>query len=76
LPIELREPDIVPEPDGSLALNWHRDETRLCSVSVGVDGQLHYSCEYDNNRREHGVVANDQRGRVHITALLRAFMDT
>ena len=43
LPHELPAPEVSPEPDGSLSLDWIRSRERLFSVSVGTTNRLAYA---------------------------------
>ena len=43
LPRPYQTPEIVPEPDGHVNLEWHNGKRRLLSVSVNPDGRLHWA---------------------------------
>ena len=43
LPRKYRTPEIAPEPDGHVNLEWYRGKRRLLSVSVNPDGRLHWA---------------------------------
>ncbi|MGH8604027.1 MAG: hypothetical protein ACREXR_15025 [Gammaproteobacteria bacterium] len=43
LPMWLPAPDIVPESDGEIAIEWDVEPNRIFSVSIGADGTLHYA---------------------------------
>jgi hypothetical protein len=50
LPLGVPAPSIGAEPDGDLALDWHRSVRRTLSVSVTRDGDLHYAALFGPNR--------------------------
>src|SRR6266404_6219955 len=50
LPHGIPAPSIAAEPDGELALEWHRSARRTLSVSVTADGNLHYAALFGPNR--------------------------
>lgn len=37
-------PEVVPEPDGDLALEWHRDASHWLLLSFQSDGRVNYAC--------------------------------
>jgi hypothetical protein len=43
LPLGSPSPAISPEPDGHIALEWHRSRRHTLSVSVSPTGELHYA---------------------------------
>jgi hypothetical protein len=43
LPSHLPIPEITPEPDGSMSLDWNPSRDRIFSVSVGNDDRLSYA---------------------------------
>lgn len=54
LPSSLPAPDIVPESDGDLAIEWHLGPRRVFSVSIGAQGPLHFAGLFGEEER-HGV---------------------
>ena len=54
LPSSLPAPDIVPESDGELAIEWHFGARRVFSVSIGKEGPLHFAGLFGEEER-HGV---------------------
>lgn len=54
LPSSLPAPDIVPEVDGELAIEWHLGARRVFSVSIGEHGPLHFAGLFGEEER-HGV---------------------
>ena len=53
LPPDVPMPEIVPEPDGGVAMQWSRGRTRSLIVSFGPDGGLFYAVHIPG-RRETG----------------------
>ena len=43
LPRKYQTPEIAPEPDGHVNLEWYNGKRRLLSVSVNPDGRLHWA---------------------------------
>ncbi|MFC1758148.1 hypothetical protein ACFL2H_05185 [Planctomycetota bacterium] len=43
LPRKYQIPEISPEPDGHVNLEWYNGKRRLLSVSVNPDGRLHWA---------------------------------
>ncbi len=43
LPRKYQTPEIAPEPDGHVNLEWYNGKHRLLSVSVNPDGRLHWA---------------------------------
>ena len=43
LPRKYQTPEIAPEPDGHVSLEWYNGKRRLLSVSVNPDGRLHWA---------------------------------
>ena len=50
----LPAPDIAPEADGELAIEWHFGLRRVFSVSIGEEGPLHFAGLFGEEER-HGV---------------------
>jgi hypothetical protein len=59
LPMSLTAPEIVPEPDGEIAIDWHFSPTLQLSISVGLEGPLHFAGvigeAYGQPRVRHGT---------------------
>ena len=43
LPRKYQTPEISPEPDGHVNLEWYTSKRRLLTVSVNPDGRLHWA---------------------------------
>lgn len=59
LPIWMPAPDIVPEADGELAIEWDLAPNRIFSVSIGESGPLHFAGLFGHEKERHGVEAFD-----------------
>jgi hypothetical protein len=58
LPAHIPMPEISPEPDGSLSLDWTTSRSRRFSVSVGSSDRLAYAW-IDGSDRGHAVARFD-----------------
>ena len=58
LPQSVPLPELAPEPDGSLSLDWIQSKTRLFSLSVGAGNRLAYAW-LDGTDKGHGVASFD-----------------
>jgi len=58
LPEGIPLPEVAPEPDGSLSMDWIRSPYRLYSLSVGPVNRLAYAW-LDGTDKGHGVVGFD-----------------
>jgi hypothetical protein len=58
LPGDLPMPELAPEPDGSISLDWIGSRSRLFSVSVGERDRLAYAW-LDGTDKGHGVARFD-----------------
>lgn len=54
LPNDCPLPEIAPEPDGSISLDWIRSRHRMFSLSVGSSNRLAYAW-LDGSDKGHGV---------------------
>lgn len=58
LPAGIPLPEFVPEPDGSISLDWIESRNRLFSVSVGLNNRFAYAW-LDGTDRGHAVARFD-----------------
>jgi hypothetical protein len=70
LPSSLPAPDIVPESDGELAIEWNLGPRRVFSVSIGEQGPLHFAGLFGEEER-HGVESCDRVVSSEILGYLR-----
>jgi hypothetical protein len=55
LPVWMPAPDVVPEADGEVAIEWYVAPNQTLSISIGEAGPLHYAGLFGNNEEQHGV---------------------
>ena len=73
LPIHVPLPEITPDPDGSISLEWIVSRNRLFSLSVGTSNRLAFAW-VDGSDRGHGVVRYD--GETIPARILQGIDDT
>jgi len=49
LPPQYQNPDITPEPDGHIMLEWFTSKRQLLTISINPDGRLHWSALIGND---------------------------
>jgi hypothetical protein len=59
LPLWMQAPDIVPEADGQIAIEWYIAAEHVLSISIGDTGPLHYAARFGHEDEVHGVKAFD-----------------
>lgn len=55
LPMWLPAPNIVPEADGEIGIEWDFGPDKIFSISVGDKGALHYAGLFGGGVERHGV---------------------
>lgn len=55
LPAAMPSPDIIPQADGELAIEWYISPRQLFAVSIGECGPVHYAGLFDKDGESHGV---------------------
>jgi len=60
LPDGIPMPELAPEPDGSISLDWIQSRNRLLSLSVSHNNRLAYAW-MDGSDKDHGVARFDGR---------------
>ncbi len=73
LPASIPPPEISAEPDGEIAIEWHRGRSRALSVSVGENDELTYAGLFGRSRA-HGTEVLDDELPETIAALLRRLL--
>lgn len=48
LPVEYQHPDIAPEPDGHVSMEWYVNKRRLLTVSAAPGNRLYWAALIDN----------------------------
>lgn len=61
LPLTLEAPDLVPEADGQIAIEWFIGPKWTFSVSLSARGPLHYAGLFGPDDEVHGVKTFDGR---------------
>ncbi len=64
LPESLQMPELAPEPDGQISLDWVHSKGRVFSMSVGKSGRLSYAW-IDGADQGHAVARFDYRAIPH-----------
>ena len=54
LPIGIQAPDVSPEPDGEVGLEWSDGHARSLVISFSGDGRISYAALLGGDRRIHG----------------------
>jgi len=55
LPFRLKMPEVLPDPDGEIALCWDLGPSRTFTVTIGSSGMLSYAGILGNGEEPHGV---------------------
>lgn len=55
LPTWLPAPEIVPEADGEVAVEWDFGPNRIFSISIGKSGAIHYAGLFGEGIERHGT---------------------
>jgi hypothetical protein len=54
LPISIPPPDIVPDPDGDISVDWIINQRQLFSVSVSTRGTISFAGQFGREGGDHG----------------------
>ncbi len=75
LPDDVRPPELAPETDGAISLDWIRSKNRLVSLSVGAGPRLPYAW-LDGGEKGHGVALFDgERFPPRVLEVIRAISE-
>jgi hypothetical protein len=55
LPQWMTAPDLVPEADGQIAIEWSFPPSQTLSISIGAEGPLHFAGTFRGGEEIHGV---------------------
>lgn len=55
LPSWMPSPEIVPESDGELAIEWELSPTEIFSISIGEQPPIHFAGLFGKDKERHGV---------------------
>lgn len=59
LPLWMPAPDIVPEADGQIAIEWYLAPDKTFSVSIAEQGPAHYAGRFGPEDEDHGLKSFD-----------------
>jgi hypothetical protein len=76
LPTWMTAPDLVPEADGQIALEWYQASGRTLSISIGEVGPLNYAGLFGDNQEMHGVEPFLDSVPSRLFGLITAFLST
>ena len=72
LPFSFSSPDVSAEPDGEITFEWYSNPTRVFSVSVGPNNELHYAGLFGASRAYGTEVFHDEIPEVILSHIKRA----
>ena len=55
-PENIAQPDIVPEPDGSIGFEWDVEQDKWMIVSVDDKGNIYFAVKFDENSNTDGKI--------------------
>ena len=55
LPTWMETPEVSPEPDGEIAIEWYRPNGAVFSISIGEFGPVNYAGLFGRDQEVHGV---------------------
>ena len=55
-PKNIAQPDIVPEPDGSIGFEWDVEQDKWMIVSVDDKGNIYFAVKFDENSNTDGKI--------------------
>ncbi len=74
LPFSLASPEVSAEPDGEITFEWYSNPTRVLSVSVGPNNELHYAGLFGASRAYGTEVFHDEIPEVILSHIKRAVL--
>ncbi|HLA11412.1 MAG TPA: hypothetical protein VJ023_12570 [Pyrinomonadaceae bacterium] len=74
LPFSFSSPEISAEPDGEITFEWYSNPTRVFSVSVGPNNELHYAGLFGASRAYGTEVFHDEIPEVILSHIKRAVL--
>lgn len=72
LPVGLPQPEVCPEPDGEIAIEWYLPD-RQCSVSIGSHSRVAYAARIGLEKRFHGTESFNGHIPKHLQLVLEEF---
>ena len=74
LPVEFSNPEIAPEPDGAIGLEWHVDKYKWIIISFDSNGEFFFASQIDTKTKFDGKgVLNSPQKQDLVEALRRVF---
>lgn len=55
LPRSLPIPEVAPDPDGEISLDWIGKTGKMFSVSISADGRISYAGRFGDKSKTHGI---------------------
>jgi len=74
LPFSLSSPEVSADPDGEITFEWYSSPTRVFSVSVGPNNELHYAGLFGASRAYGTEVFHDEIPEVILSHIKRAVL--
>jgi len=74
LPFSLASPEVSAEPDGEITFEWYSNPSRVFSVSVGPNNELHYAGLFGASRAYGTEVFHDEIPEVILSHIKRAVL--
>lgn len=62
LPLSTPPPDLVPESDGEISVNWVLDAKRMFALSIGEHEKLNFAGQFGDKGALHGWTPVDETG--------------
>jgi hypothetical protein len=74
LPFSLPSPEVSAEPDGEITFEWYSNPTRVFSVSIGPNNELHYAGLFGASRAYGTEVFHYEIPEVILSHIKRAIL--
>jgi hypothetical protein len=74
LPFSLSSPEVSAEPDGEITFEWYSHPTRVFSVSMGPNNELHYAGLFGASRAYGTEVFHEEIPEVILSHIKRAVL--
>lgn len=74
VPASLPVPEVVPESDGDVGLEWHVNNDRWLIMSFNGRGEVHYAAKFDEYTKNDGVSRLDDEQTKFLIGLVRMIL--
>ena len=74
VPASLPVPEVVPESDGDVGLEWHVNNDRWLIMSFNGRGEVHYAARFDEYTKNDGVSRLDHEQTRFLIGLVRMIL--